>query len=38
MSTRNVTGKLRRLDGEEWLGVVVIIALAIVVVLFWANY
>ncbi len=38
MNARNMTDRLRRLDGEEWLGVAVIIALAVVVAIFGATY
>ncbi len=30
--------KLRRLSGEDWIGVIVIILLAAVVAAFWASY
>jgi hypothetical protein len=38
MSTRDVSKMPRRLGAEEWLGIVVIIAFAAVVALFWVTY
>jgi hypothetical protein len=38
MSTRNATKKACRFSHEDWFGIVVLIALAAVVALFWASY